>query len=407
MTRWLQLAFATTSVAGCARTPPTETTPQPGPHDGAPATLETTLPETAELDSPRWHRAARSGDLFFLHALDGGTFVSSGPTIAQLRADGRVDRSTALNRGISTPLDAEEDATADVERWFVPAFDGRWPEEAFLVTELAFGAADAPSIASVVHRWSARAGAWEVRSFGKGAKAWIPLRVRRWDARNMLALRGDAHSWAPVSGKELVVVRGPAKGPDLGDRQLSDFDVTHDGTIHAVSEDRGVVVTIGGAKRVTETPLPGAQGADLSLRIAAHEDEVFVYGGSKEDNAPYLAQAEGKGWSRVTPPPCALPLRSLAWQGETLWASCSVDVLFGVAPGGGLYARRDGDWIEHPLPDPVNPSMVATSDDVVWATAFDETSNESLLYRLGTESPTLLVWPDREAMHQELLQASP
>lgn len=379
-----------------------------GPVTVAPSQGETSTESVATgpktTSDHDWQLVARSELRFQLHAIDGATFVSSGPMLGRLTAAGQVDRDPALSRGIATFAGSDAYAMVGTERWEVLTLGGRWPEETFLVTHAALGAADALALAPWVHRWDGTS--WQQRTLGRRGQKWIPERVRTWKDGNMLALRRSVRG-ERIPGREIVVVRGPAQAPEFGRRTVTAFDARASGEIYAVSDERWMVVEYRDGT-ISEQPLPHAEGGHAELDVAAAEPGIVVFGGIRESDErtrPYLATQRANGWKLDQAPPCETPIRSIAWQDETLWAVCGRDDEVSAPWKGQLFFRTSGGWQPSVLPQSHLPAHVAVSGDVVWVTSFDDEAGEGVLYRSGRPSDVAVDrWPSLEAMHHTLLE---
>lgn len=124
--------------------PPTDAKPAdpPPPTDAAtpttPAPDPLALPPAAPPDALFQVAAWRDGDLA-LHRLGDDIFVAGGPGLAHLDARGRL---VHLEYGLS----GQESPGTLFERWSVTALGGRWPDDAWLVTEHNYSRATSPPL---------------------------------------------------------------------------------------------------------------------------------------------------------------------------------------------------------------------------------------------------------------------
>jgi hypothetical protein len=332
-----------------------------------------------------------SSPLFRLYEAGDALFVTAGPQVMHVGADGSIARDPKWLRGLTTFRGPGMDAMFGTGAWAIIAAGGRWPD-AFYITlthESGFRGEGYPNAVyrRVAEGWVA------VATKGKRHHA-FPRDLAPWKDGSVLALRGftptfeienrdedNAATSAEVERaaaaiarqRPMTVLRGAPKAPDLGRRDLAAFDAVDSGEIVAVVEGEAPLAVhfdpASGSARERSLPAAarGLANAEVLLEGSAR---AWIYGSAGEGMAPYLALFDGETWNDESAPPCAMTIVSYSRtkDGEA-WAVCG-DPVYGEMLTGdaSLWRREDGGtWQAVTLPDDAGPiAVVARGRDDVW-----------------------------------------
>ena len=334
-------------------------------------------PAVAERDAegwpPRVHEVARGdGGLGVFELRSGALFVTAGPRVLPVSADGSLDTSKRWLRGID-PTGEET-----IEGWEIRTLGGTTPGALF-ITEWR----SSPDYPYRAYRWTGER--WR-KLLAKSPNYFSnPRRLAMWRDGAVLSHRQfDPRPDAPptlgeVDGertaraviaetKPLTVVAGARRAPDV--ERFDDFDALPSGELFLL---RGAVIEHRNTDAVgRQRTLPDAEGLLEASLVLESSDRAYAYGGLERDDSvrPYLARWNGDAWVREAAPPCDAALVDLSWSASHgTWAICRTDwSANGGAHPGSVFGRKrdDGAWVLLPEVGDRAHAVIASEKHGLW-----------------------------------------
>ena len=345
---------------------------------------------------------------------DGQVFATVGPLVIRLAADGSVSTDPTWTRGIRDQAPHFDMTDATEYSWFAHGMGGSWPEGAYLTIEFLGGGRGSDVPAEVYRRSNAR---WTPVATRARHFDWYPSSFGLWSDGSLLALKAFSprfHSFeddgepsaseqkqvakAIAAQKRLVVLRGKAKAPAFGRKDVRAFASLPTGQIYAAVVTDDVVSMLhydASTSRERNVELPGGAGVsafELEIRSNA-ADRVWLFGeaGVEGERHGYVASFDGVAWQSI-----ATPCTQAAHSGsidDSGAAHFVCDVPRAAGQTGPALLRVRGNLVEE-LPVPVAPQMVvARSPTDVWVLGSPDQGRISLFHS-GTTQNQALELPD-------------
>ncbi len=305
----------------------------------------------------------------------GEVFISYGPWLMPVQANGRLAGSAWMLRGIEPRLRDPLEAGLLVS-WSVQAAGGRWPNDFFISIRYVTSSPESDE-PEQLYRWTTHSG-WKRVDVERRRYSAYARRIEPWSDQSVLALRGFRPRYtrkydelgAPAAEqraiekaiakvKPLAVIRGVPKSPQLA-ATIIDFAAMESGQIIAVAA-AGSDRSGGGALRAihydsatasTAAELPESRGVEIRGVELISADRAYIYGGREDESrSPYLTRYDGTSWVLEQGPPCGAAIFAISWAKPSgLWAACESDAEYDVDPSGDLWHLTSGGWIEIEFP---------------------------------------------------------